>query len=75
MLLESGLENWAMLCAHSDGGYRPLPGTEAGVTHDSALLATGRPGPSSYTGLSAIVHSQQQGKELCFPEAKLPPYT
>lgn len=47
MLLESGLENWAMLCAHSDGGYRPLPGTEAGVTHDSALLARGRPGPSS----------------------------
>lgn len=51
MLLESGLENWAMLCAHSDGG------TEAGVTHDSALLARGRPGPSSYTGLLATVHS------------------
>lgn len=57
MLLEFGLENWAMLCAHSDGGYRPLPGTEAGVTHDSVLLARGRPGPSSYTGLLATVHS------------------
>lgn len=60
---------------YGDSDDRALPGTEARVRHSPAPQPGGRPGPSGDTVLLATVHSQLQGEEHCFPEAKPPTCT
>lgn len=67
VLLESGLDNQGMLCGDSDGGYRPLPGTEAGVIHSPAPLSRGQARPHRQLGFISNSTFLTTRKGMLFP--------